>query len=102
MKPISLIAALLVLTTPATAASLSDGMWFSEDMAIQVAFDGLKFTRYNLEFDEFVQCQIVDWPISSPIAEGECEDGGKHKLEIGIGTLVFDGFPLTQTLEGLD
>jgi hypothetical protein len=100
MKKI-VLAALLALTTPATAA-LSDGMWFSDDMKIQVAFDGLNFTRYDPALDKFIQCKIVSWPISTPTADGECENGETHKLTIGMGTLVFDGVPLTQTLEGLD
>lgn len=100
MKEIAVIA-LLALTAPAHAA-LSDGMWYSPDKEIQVSFDGMKFTRYDAQTDTFIQCEIGGWPISSPVADGECENGETHTLEIGDGTLVFDGVTMTQTTEGLD
>jgi hypothetical protein len=100
MKKMVLIA-LLALTSPAHAA-LSDGVWFSPDMQIQVSFDGYNFTRYAPETDTFIQCKITDWPISSPVADAACENGEAHKLDLSGDGVVFDGVRLTQTMEGLD
>ena len=94
-------AALFALTTQAHAA-VSDGMWFSPDKSIQISFDGLAFTRMDPATGAFVQCKIVDWPISSPTAQGSCENGERHALEIGVDYVVFDGVELQQTLEALD
>ena len=93
--------ALLALTFPAHAA-MSDGVWVSPDLKIQISFDGYDFTRYAPETDTFIQCRITDWPISSPIADGECDNGEKHKLDLSGDGVVFDGVELTQTMEGLD
>lgn len=95
------LAALLALTTQANAA-LSDGMWFSRDLKIQISFNGYNFTRFDPASDTFIQCRISDWPISSPVADGECDNGERHKLDLSGEGVVFDGVPLTQTVEGLD
>ena len=100
MKKIVFIA-LLALSTSALA-NISIGMWHSDDMTIQVSFNGFDFTRYDPAGDAFIQCKITNWPISSPVAESECENGESHKVEIGEGSVVFDGVILRQSVEGLD
>jgi hypothetical protein len=96
-----MLIALMALTAQAHAA-ISDGVWVSPDMQIQIAFNGYDFTRYDPETDTFIQCRITDWPISSPVAVGECDNGERHELDLSGDGIAFDGTKLTRTLEGLD
>jgi hypothetical protein len=96
-----LIAILLLAATPANAA-LSDGMWYSVEGQIEMSFSGWDFTVYESDTDTFVPCKIVSWPLSSPIAKGECENGDNYDLEIRVDGLKVNGFEMTQTLEGMD
>lgn len=101
MKKLAL-AAFLAMTTPALAA-LDEGFWVSEDVGASFEFVGMEF--YIHPFDEdytSYKCAIVSWPVSSPIAKGECENGDKYDLEISVDGLKVNGFEMIRTFEAPD
>lgn len=100
MKKLAL-AALIAMSSPASAA-ISDGIWKSDDGEILIGFNGMGFTRYVADTDYVYDCQIVEWPVSSPVAIAECPTGDRHNVEIHMDAVIFDGVPLTQSLEAFD
>jgi hypothetical protein len=94
-----------MIATPAVAASdtLQGGEWISNASKgateERIQFKGLDFIRWVPERMAFVPCKVTNWPVSSPNADGVCDDGSKHTLEIGNGTLIFDGHTMTHTFE---
>lgn len=92
---------LALMVVPAHAV-VSDGMWFSPDKEIQIAFDGMGYTKLDMASGQFIQCKIDSWPISSPVAQTSCENGEAHSVRIEADAVVFDGIELRQTLEALD
>lgn len=92
---------LILMASPAHAV-VSDGMWFSPDKQIQIAFDGMAYTRFDPATGLFIRCTIDSWPISTPVAETSCENGETHSVRIEADAVVFDGIELRQTLEALD
>lgn len=100
MKTI-LFVALLALTTPTQARIM--GLWVSDHLGISVEVIGLDFYVHQNDASAPTQaCKIVDWPLSTPIAKGECKNGDKYDLEIYEGGLRVNGFEMTQTFEAPD
>lgn len=90
MKP-ALIAVLasLVFATHATAA---DRVWVDEwCMSSLTDKSDLKFRYSKTDGTSEMDCQIVDWPISSPVAEMAC---GTTKATLELtedGSAIFNG-----------
>ena len=97
-----LFAAALIAISSSAHATISDGIWKSDDGEILIAFNGMGFTRYVADTDYAYDCQIVEWPVSSPVAIAECPTGERHNVEIHMDAINFDGVPLTQSLEAID
>ena len=100
--PLRTLLLLIALTGPAAAGNLSTGSWHSDDRSIAIAFNGMSYYRYDREADSFITCEIVSWPINTPEAQTECEDGKKPVLTINADSLLYDGTPLTQSPDALD
>lgn len=92
------IAALLFTASPALA-SISEGEWFSEN-GTRVIFDGLNFQIWTGIAPEYWnKCQIIEWPIDTPVAQASCENGDTHTVEIHMDSVSLDGMELKQELE---
>lgn len=101
MKKIA-FAALLTFAIPVNADNLSEGFWRSDKTGVVASFSYPDFLLFSPDSDGPINCRIVDWPISSPIAEGRCEDGSVHAIEIREGSVLLDGWPLVQSFEAPD
>lgn len=87
----------------ARAVPVTEGWWTSEEFGKTVDLNFPGFYIFEFEPDDrTIRCQITDWPISTPVATGECEDGSRHSIEIHADKVIFDGYPLTQTFEAPD
>lgn len=89
MKALLIAAALIA--TPAQAKT-----WSNCSTELVSAEKDFVLTLYaGAERDETVvaRCKIANWPISSPVAEIECDDGGPtSKMEfVGEKDVRFDG-----------
>lgn len=96
------IIALILMVGTANAAPLSQGWWYSDELEVRLTIRWPDFELQDYGVVEPLKCKFTSWPLSSPIAEGECEDGSKHQIEMDTDKVTLDGYPMTQTFEAPD
>lgn len=98
---LKILTILLMLPATAHAAAISVGEWESRDAPewIRVQFSGFNFHLWKGSELRFIDCQIVEWPLNSPVAKGKCVDDTVHQIEIGKDSVIFDGYKLHQVFE---
>lgn len=93
-----LFLALLATASPANA-SISDGIW-EDGHGIRLIFNGLAFQKWKGQAPDFwIDCEIYEWPINTPVAKAVCLDGIHHRVEINLDSMLFDGTALKQQFE---
>lgn len=94
------VMALMFMVGAANATPVTDGWWSSPEFGKTIDLNFPDFLIFEFEPEEkTVRCQITSWPISTPVAQAECDDGSTPTIEIHADRVVFDGFPLVQSFE---
>lgn len=96
----ALLLAVALIATPATA-----GVWTNKDCTFTVeSIDGafVIFTKGADDAKDGVTCKITNWPLSSPVAQLDCDDDTKAEMKMATrdGPIVFDGRELAVWREG--
>jgi hypothetical protein len=100
-KPaLAAIAAALIAFTPFSAFAKT---WWTDDGMLKLETVNDRFEYMGHDMRVPIICTISDWPISSPTATLDCDDGEQRKMQlIDDQSLIFDGVLMTQSPEAMD